>query len=290
MKKKITLKRIFHRDNWRIAIFFDFDEKLKSIVRSIAGSKYSNTNRCFYVDDTEENLKLILGAMREFADIDIAALSRGKEGSADSMVPGQIAAIEKVSPDLQTTKDEDVEEIQLPKTIRQVTGNKVEKAGYHSRYHGRYSPVEFRISEKEGLLVIKFLGMYDPAWIGELRSYGDCQFDKRRKEWLLKWSKMTCDSLADYFASRGVGVNVTKQVIDEELLSERKATGDEIRSKHLGRKALDGLDLMGWFLDDNRYSPRTRESYMAMLEFFFRYFSEKDPSDITEDEILTFHI
>jgi hypothetical protein len=62
--------------------------------------------------------------------------------------------------------------------------------------------VEFRISEKEGLLVIKFLGMYDPVWIGELRSYGDCRFDKRRKEWLLPWSKMTCDSLADILPVR----------------------------------------------------------------------------------------
>lgn len=62
--------------------------------------------------------------------------------------------------------------------------------------------MEFRISEKEGLLVIKFLGMYDPVWIGELRSYGDCRFDKRRKEWLLPWSKMTCDSLADILPVR----------------------------------------------------------------------------------------
>lgn len=81
---------------------------------------------------------------------------------------------------------------------------------------------------------------------------------------------------------------MTKQVVNEELLSERKATGDEIRSRLLGKKALDGLDLMGWFLDENRYSPRTRESYLAILEFFFRYFSEKDPSDITEDEISHF--
>ena len=271
MEKKITLKRIFHREKWRIAIFFEFDDKLKTIVRSIPGSAFSITHKCFYVDDTEENLKLILRTLRDIADIDIAALTGSKEESPDSMVPEQITALENISPGIQTTKDEDVEEVHLPKTIHQVAGIKVENTGYHSGYHGRYSPVEFRISEKEGLLVIKFLGMYDPEWIGELRSYGDCQFDKRRKEWLLPWSKMTCDSLADYFTSQGV--NVTKQVINEELLSQRKATGDEIRSKHLGKKALDGLDLMGWFLDDNRYSPRTRE-YLFEGQTSGRYSSE----------------
>jgi site-specific recombinase XerD len=99
---------------------------------------------------------------------------------------------------------------------------------------------------------------------------------------------MTCDSLADYFAAHRVGVNITKQVVNEDLKAERKSTGDEIRSKAISKKAYDGLDLMTWFLDENRYSPRTRESYLAMLEFFFRYFSPKEPDQITEDEISRF--
>jgi hypothetical protein len=41
MKKKVALKRIFHRDRWRIAIMFDYDAKLKEIVRSISGSAFS---------------------------------------------------------------------------------------------------------------------------------------------------------------------------------------------------------------------------------------------------------
>jgi integrase/recombinase XerD len=41
-------------------------------------------------------------------------------------------------------------------------------------------------------------------------------------------------------------------------------------------------------LDENRYSVRTRESYLSALEFFFRYFSPKEPIEITEDEISLF--
>jgi hypothetical protein len=45
---------------------------------------------------------------------------------------------------------------------------------------------------------------------------------------------------------------------------------------------------MAMYLDENRYSPRTRESYLRMLEFFFRYFSKKEPLEITEEEISSF--
>jgi integrase/recombinase XerD len=153
---------------------------------------------------------------------------------------------------------------------------------------GNYGPVEFRISEKEGFLVIRFSGIYNQEWIRELRSYGPLRFDKKRKEWLLPWSKIVCDSLADYFSGQGIEINVMKQAVNPDLMAERKNLGDEIRSKDLGKQALDGLDMMVWFLDENRYSPRTRESYLAMLEFFFKYFSPKEPLEIMEEEISQF--
>lgn len=56
----------------------------------------------------------------------------------------------------------------------------------------------------------------------------------------------------------------------------------------LGGKALDGMDSMAMYLDENRYSPRTRESYLSMIEFFFRYFSHKEPLEISEEEISRF--
>jgi site-specific recombinase XerD len=121
-----------------------------------------------------------------------------------------------------------------------------------------------------------------------MKSYGRCYFDPRRREWLLAWSKLTCDSLADYFAGKGVKVNVRRQVVSCELKEARKLTGDEIREKELTARALNGLDSLAMYLDENRYSPRTRESYLSMLDFFFRYFSPKDPADITEDEISLF--
>jgi len=267
---------------------FDFDETVKSKVRSINGCTYSSTHRCFYVDDSEENLKEILKTLKDFAEVDISALGKKKTGTADIDGFPEKCEPESLSADNSIVENEETEEVSKPVTIQNDSGGKDFEDHAWSGVKGRFGPVNFRISESEGLLVIKFLGRYDPEWIDELRSFGQCNYDKRRREWLLGWSKMTCDSLADYFASRGVGVNISKSVVSAELQSERKATGDEVRSKVLGKKALDGLDMLGWFLDENRYSPRTRESYLAMLEFFFRYFSPKEPMEISEEEISRF--
>jgi integrase/recombinase XerD len=265
MKKKVVLKRIFHRDKWRIAIMFDYDVRLKEIIRSISGSAFSGTNRCFYVDDSEDNLRIVLKILKDEADVDISQIvTQGEE-------------------DLKKVDQVEIK----PVEVKQEEDRKEEA---EQEYHGcrNYGPVEFRISEHEGLLVIKFLGRYDRGWIDEMMTYGRCYYDKKRREWMLRWSKLTCDSLADYFAGKGISVNVKKQVVGSELMTERKETGEEIRSKEIGRKALDGLDSMAMYLDDNRYSPRTRESYLSMLDFFFRYFSPKEPQDITEDEISRF--
>jgi len=54
--------------------------------------------------------------------------------------------------------------------------------------------------------------------------------------------------------------------------AELRAEGE--RGQKLESRALDGLDSLAMYLDENRYSPRTRESYLSMLEFFFRYIQE----------------
>ena len=289
LKKNVVLKRIFHRDKWCIGLFFGFDEKLKELVRSIPGSVFSSTHSCFYVNDSEENLKLILKTLKDAANIDISFLVSREELSQNIEVQSDIRINEIILPDEKVPHESESDEIPRQRTL--VSVGRTEEDNYEKYNPGmnRYlGPVEFRISEKDGLLVIKFLGRYDPEWIDEMKTYGRCYYDKKRKEWLLQWSKLTCDSLADYFGSLGIAVNVKKQVVNQELITERKNTGNEIRGQALGSKALDGLDSMAMYLDDNRYSPRTRESYLSMLDFFFRYFSHKEPLEITEEEISRF--
>ena len=51
MKKKLILKRIFHRDEWRYALFFDYDKNLDALVKSITGIKWSQSRVCWHVPE-----------------------------------------------------------------------------------------------------------------------------------------------------------------------------------------------------------------------------------------------
>ncbi|HPJ60819.1 MAG TPA: tyrosine-type recombinase/integrase [Bacteroidales bacterium] len=285
MKPKVLLKRITHRGMPRIAMSFVYDEVVKARVKSVPGSTYSKTNRCFYVDDTEENLKMILRELSDYVDVDISLIAKKEEGPVDIgseiLMTDQGPGSSESSGDIFYPEEEET----FPRTVTRVSfeSGKVEITGGK-----RYGPVELRISDREGLLVVKFMGLYDPGWIKELRTYGWCRYDKLRKEWLLPWKKLTCDSLADYFSSLGIEVRVKKNQVDEKLHEERKSTGEVVRERVLSGKALDGLDSLRMYLEENRYSTRTIESYMAMLGFFFRYFNEVDPVEISGEEINRF--
>jgi hypothetical protein len=111
MKKKVILKRIYHRDKWRIAIYFDFDEKLKGHVKSITGCLYSSTCKCFYTDDNGENLKLILKTLRDIADIDINALTVKDEELHSSSDPHVIRETEISHSITPVSDEEDPDEI-----------------------------------------------------------------------------------------------------------------------------------------------------------------------------------
>lgn len=281
MKKKIILKRLFHRDRWRLLFVFEYDESLVAIIRTINGNSYSQTNGCWYADDNEVTLKQILHAFRDIAEIDISDLIHKKDvyKNLSPETEGGFSGDEpSLIPDPQKTQFDDFEAGLIPsqKTIKKIVDRPL------------FGPVEFRINEKDGRLAIRFTGRYEKEWIDEIDTYGNCYFDKRRKEFLLPWSEMTGDSLSDYFSSRGVEVKTVKSAVSEGLKSARRELGDEIRGRILGEKAIEGLDRMRRHLDEVRYSDRTNETYLALLEFFFKYFHDKDPLTIGGEEVSAF--
>jgi site-specific recombinase XerD len=285
MKKKVVLKRIFHRGKGRISISFAFDTEINVLVRSLAGRNYSNTLSCWYVDDNEAALKEILRVFKGKVDVDISSISTRNEAISEVIPeeakPEGMVSITKVSkgpPGREKKKEEDDGNSIVPqeKIIRKVV----------DRQH--YAPVEFRINTNDGRLVIRFTGRYSPEWIDEMKSYGRIYYDKSRKEFLLPWSQLITDSLSDYFTSVGVEVKVIKQRVSESISLERKDIGDKIRSRELNEKAAEGVALLRGYLEENRYSKRTIVSYLSSLEFFFRYYYEKDPLDITHSELSDF--
>jgi len=277
MKEKITLKRIFHRDRWRIAMISKFNREFLPVIKSVKGSVYSSTHKCFYINDNEEDIKEALAILREFADVDISGLLKDEE---------KVEEVKIIDNQPVETKEENVYPDGYWPPEDQLS--RIGPAVQASNDTNAHDPVEFRIDEGEGSLVIKFMGRYEQEWISEMRSYGSCYYNKNKREWMLKWSKLTVDSLADYFASNGINVVVKRRSISSELQSERKQTGDEVRARPLCDKAKEGLESMAMYLDECRYSRRTREAYLSALEFFFRYFSGRDPFGISHEEISIF--
>ncbi len=262
MKNKITLRRFNHRDADRIGIFFSYNENIKLKVKTIHGVKYSASNKCFYTDDTEENIRDIIKTLKGSFEIDIEPLTSGKKPKDESKDAVIIQSPTFITPTFAT-------EMRQPEK------------------RNRVGSVVFRINEETGSLLVRLPIPYLKEWVDELKSYR-CRYDSVRREWIVPWSKLTCDSLSDYFSREGIDVDVKKEKINEELRNERKRVGDEIRDRELGSKALDGLESLALYLDENRYSTRTREAYLAMLEFFFRYFNGKDPVEIRSHEISEF--
>ncbi len=276
MKKKITLKRILHNDEWRYGIYFDYDPVVNKIVKSMPGVTYSGTNKCWHVACKEEVLKNILSSLKDIADVDISLISLPSEKS-------KITA-KAISHPRQSANKKERETVtggySQPVTIRHISG--VPGKG------SRFGSVRFSISQPDDRLIIKFLGRYDPEWISELKRYGKPFYDRFRREWSLEWSQMAVDSLADYFMFRGIDVKVERFEALGPLKEKRNERGSEVRNRILGQEAVEGIEKIRRYLKENRYSGNTIEAYVGLLELFFKYFNERLPSDITEVDISDF--
>ncbi len=280
---KIRIERIFHRNRWRYAIFTPYDREIMQLIRSIPGIRYSGTHKCWYTEESEDYLKIILNTFTGKADVDTSFLSAS---------PGMMSSIEHP----ETSTSDQYEELVLPapvvnrsigddqsKTVRHETGIPVKTKTYSVK---QYDPVEFRIIEDK--LIIRFTGKYDGAWIDELKSYGKLHYDKFHREFYLPWSKMSVDSLSDYFSGIGVEVRVIKKVVSQETKESRKRFIEDLQTKELPVESLKAINALKLFLEDNRYSVRTVESYTSVLQIFFRYFSSKRPDQIRQEDISYF--
>lgn len=251
-------------------MFFDFDPALTSLAKAINGSVYSNTHKCWYTDAGEDNLRNILQSFRNKAEIDISAISFKNPPP------------EKIEDD-QSGNHEEHDGQHSVEPFQEKSFSQVKKTG-----KSIHDPVEFRFAENSARFIIKFTGRYNKEWIDEIRSYGKIYYDKIHREFMLQYSKSTIDSLSDYFTYQGIPVRIIKPVVNAETKEQRKEFGDEVRSKDITDEGLKAVDLLRDYLEENRYSVRTIESYLTLLELFFRFFNHKNPHQITQSEVSHF--
>jgi integrase/recombinase XerD len=260
---------------------FNYDPELQAIAKRVKGAEFSGSKKFWHVVATEENLKEILKTFRDKADIDISAIAYRDKNEIQDLEAYSVPDSGNNTGDapLENTETSAILKSELPTNV---------KKPFIKHKNCNYGPVQFRIDDRDGRLSIKFLGIYDKEWIDEIKSYGKVYYDQAHKEFLLTWSKITTDSLSDYFASKNIEVRVIRQKLTEEIRAERRTAGDEVRSRVLRNNSLDGIDLLKRYLEESRYSNRTIESYLTGLEMFFKYYSTKNPDEISQKEVSDF--
>ena len=84
LKKTVTLSNIFHRDMNCIAVRFEKDTELMTIMRAIPERKFSKTMSCWYVENRKGLLHEIFSAFKGVAWVDITGLKKGDHSDGKS--------------------------------------------------------------------------------------------------------------------------------------------------------------------------------------------------------------
>ena len=287
--KSISAERVSHKGESRITLRFWYDKELISKLKELPEVRWSQSLNCWHVPDNEGVLGRLSEILRVTAIIDLSGVIQVRDVIKEAKdIMADMESLKDVHlPDVQTNEKNSLCENEAPEDQEEPYPFGDEH-GESVPGREKFSPVEFTLNEADGKLIIRFTGKYDRDWIKELRSYGRIRFDPVHLEWILSWSRMKVDSLSDYFASRGVGVIVKKAVIAQKVQEQRTGETSDIRKRYLSEEILKGIENTRRFLAGKRYSGRTIETYVSLLELFFKYFSGKDPLNIGEEDISNF--
>ncbi len=74
MEKSVVVKKLFHRENHCLGIYFDKDWDIIKEVRKIPEVKFSATNKCWYIPDQQEALSKITESLKGKVWIDCSSL------------------------------------------------------------------------------------------------------------------------------------------------------------------------------------------------------------------------
>lgn len=70
----IKLKKLYHRQNHIIGLFFSYNSEWIAVAKKIPGIKWSKTNNCWYVPNSPESLKNIFAVFKGIVRIDSSAV------------------------------------------------------------------------------------------------------------------------------------------------------------------------------------------------------------------------
>jgi integrase/recombinase XerD len=322
MKKKIELIRFFRDGQWRIGLRHDNDPEVTAAIRQLPSAVYSGTQRCWHMPENSDSLSIINKQLSGKYIIDTARLDL-PDDSAVFAPPVQRPTTRVVVDEEENTKSPVGEDFNpliagVTKPERMVVKATPDEDAMLPNARGitaRAKQTKPTVdedpnlpSEKEVLqntqvrkcrveianvagtdqISVKFHGFYDREWIQELQQYGKVEYFSDRKEWRLPHSRMAIDSLSDYFASRALEVDVRRNIPPKGIKKRREEISALVRERELSAKAIEAVQQLGQHIKRRRYSNSTLTTYSSMLQLFLQYFSEREPQQITDNDIADF--
>lgn len=322
MKKKIVLNRFFHDGEWRIGLKHDHDPGTTAHIRQLPSLVYSGTWKCWHMPENSDTLSIIKKHLSDKYIIDTARLEIPDDSAVftppvqlpttrvivaeaenkrptgeEDLNPLTAGVIEPQRMEVKPTSDKDTNLLTARGiTARAKKANRADdeepklpsESEVLQNIPVRKCRVEIANVAGTDLISVRFHGFYDREWIHELQQYGKVEYFSDRKEWRLPYSRMTIDSLSDYFASRALEVDVRRNVPPKGIKRRREEVSGLVRGRELSAKAIGAVQQLGQHIKRQRYSSSTLETYTSMLQLFFRYFSDREPEQITDNDISNF--
>ncbi|GAB4382912.1 MAG: site-specific integrase [Salibacteraceae bacterium] len=89
----VKVHRIFHRGKYRLGMFFVADKNLIACAKAL-DSSWSQSRKCWYIDDEPHAVKRIMNAFRGRAWVDVTEMDKLLDGESREVVRGNTAAID----------------------------------------------------------------------------------------------------------------------------------------------------------------------------------------------------
>jgi len=159
---RVSIQKISHRDAFRIGIYFGFDESLKQAVKEL-GARWSQSNKCWYVDYNSENYRKIRDA---FPDLEII-----KDPEDRDMAPAPAPGL-KNNHDIAPIASPEGDSVLLPPEAAEHNPPQAdEKAGIQAQFlfiTGKYWVVKVPYNEKISKALKAVKGVY---WNSNHKAY-----------------------------------------------------------------------------------------------------------------------
>jgi integrase/recombinase XerD len=118
-------------------------------------------------------------------------------------------------------------------------------------------------------------------------SLDNVNWDNKERAWVFDASNLAIDDVITYFSEKAECVLIEKKL---ESLEYKKA---HLRPCHflnpLDKEKEREIQIFNRYLSSKRYSPNTIKVYSDSMSTFLRYFSMKDITDISNDDLIDFN-